>query len=392
MKFQLDNQHMSLSSYNQYADVNLHVEQKKGSTSIIKANKVILALHSPYFDRIFTSIDNMNMFHMGFMGIKETIVRDAIRMIYGETVHVLNQNVGRLSAFLKMLEIDFKKSITGNEEENPPKKFKLTVDEPETEESVDEPVIVESGAIPDQKGSGNEDLQSEEKISLARDSLPSMLPPCPSLPLPTGSADATLYRSVRNTDKTTNSSQLEEKEMSSSSMSSKSGFKYTNKRGDPAFSDNWTETSETELIENLQSVDFKIDPKDTGGHHKNYVCCHCKVVVKALTKARQHFINNHQKCDEELQSIEEALKYKRTAADEVNKLQNNIQDGCNKEMAISQLESIITTLVQHSKKLKNLVVKNLPPNLLRKRDDLIRVMGETVRSIQLYISKLQNIT
>ena len=42
----------------QYAEVYIHLKDK-GNSSFIKANKVILAFHSPYFHRRLQSRDNM---------------------------------------------------------------------------------------------------------------------------------------------------------------------------------------------------------------------------------------------------------------------------------------------------------------------------------------------
>ena len=97
-----------------YADVFLHVEEQKGSHHIIKANKAVLAVHSPYLDRMFKSTNNNHIFHMSFFGITYKLVNDAIRLLYGNSVE-MNKHVGRFSEFLKMLEIEF---ITGGNEDD----------------------------------------------------------------------------------------------------------------------------------------------------------------------------------------------------------------------------------------------------------------------------------
>ena len=69
MKFQLNNKALTLGQVaNEYADVYLHIEENK-TFSILKANKVILALHSPYFHRLFQSCENVQTFHMVFLGV-----------------------------------------------------------------------------------------------------------------------------------------------------------------------------------------------------------------------------------------------------------------------------------------------------------------------------------
>ena len=379
MRFQLTGENVSLNKAvtDYYADVYLHVEQKKGSHSIFKANKVILALHSPYFDRIFRSSDNIHIFHMGFLGIKDFIINDALQMLYGASIQVLSKHVGRFSAFLQMLEIDFKSSDINIEEEKPAKKLKLSSDEPASKESV---TSTESNSnVP--KDITVQETQLDKSVESS--------PPQSPLTLPSQTGDA--LSSYKTDGTTKEASSVFNKEGSSSSSSSlRSGFKFTNKKGEPAFSDNWTdtETSETDLKETLQSIDFKLGSNDTGGHHQNYICCHCGLKVMAISKAKQHFINNHQNSEEEIRIIEEIIKYKKTAVGEINQLNRNIQGGSNQEMATCQLISIIHALHKHSKTLQSLIVKNLPPNLLRKRDDLINAIGETVRSVENYIGGL----
>jgi hypothetical protein len=61
MEFKLIEKKLSLGPVaNEYADVHFHIEDKEEKTfSTLKANKVILALHSPYFHRGL-SINNIS--------------------------------------------------------------------------------------------------------------------------------------------------------------------------------------------------------------------------------------------------------------------------------------------------------------------------------------------
>ena len=102
MKFKVNSKSLTLGQFaKDYADVSLYIEEKD-VFSILKANKVILALHSPYFHKLFQSSKDIQNFHIGFMGVSNFAIRDAIRLIYGENISIMGKNVGRFSQFFEI--------------------------------------------------------------------------------------------------------------------------------------------------------------------------------------------------------------------------------------------------------------------------------------------------
>ena len=108
MEFKLIEQRLSLGPVaNEYADVHFHIEDKEEKTfSTLKANKVILALHSPYFHRLFQSSEKTETFHVCLVGVTNYAIRDAVKLMYGEQLTIPEKNVKRFSTFLKSIEIE----------------------------------------------------------------------------------------------------------------------------------------------------------------------------------------------------------------------------------------------------------------------------------------------
>ena len=67
MKFTLQNKYPTLGSLAEdYSDVELHFEDNVNGEKFFtskKANKVILAMYSPYFHRLFKSSKEVSVFH-----------------------------------------------------------------------------------------------------------------------------------------------------------------------------------------------------------------------------------------------------------------------------------------------------------------------------------------
>ena len=96
-------------------------------------------------------------------------------------------------------------------------------------------------------------------------------------------------------------------------------------------------------------------------------------------------MTNHQKCDEELEVMKEAIEYQKKAFGEITMLQNSLLSGCNKTMAISQLETIIEYLEKRAIALRSLKKKNLPPNLITKRDVLLKSISDAAAKATSFI-------
>lgn len=258
MKFKLNSKSLTLGQIAEdYADVSLYIEEKD-VFSILKANKVILALHSPYFHRLFTSTKDIQNFHIGFMGVSNFAIRDAIRLIYGENISIMGKNVGRFSQFLKLLGIDFESDI--DEQESPlHKKQKLDL---------------------------NESLDADKNLSTEETELKGIEPVQKQKETPLTQQKVPLLSTKEEQSVMTSGKNEEIKQLHIPSLDSQPSVKITTRKGSPAFLDNWTETSETGLLESLEEIDFKIGGGNSKGQHQDYICCHCGVIVRAIAKAK----------------------------------------------------------------------------------------------------------
>ena len=319
----------------QYADIFIHVEEN-GLHSFIKANKVILASHSPYCHRVFQSRENVQNVDMVFVGMKAFLVREALRMMYGQTIKIAERHLERFCEFLQLLEFAFENSVVEEEggAAHMPKKRKLSTD-----------VHPECTTAPD--GVVLDDVENQDK-TCENISVSSTISPVKSTVQQPGVS--TEHRSEKRTETT----------------------------------DILTETSESGLNEELDKIDFKLGISSSG-HHSDYICCHCGRSIKSLVQAKIHFVDNHQNSDAEKRCIVDIMKSKANALGEFEKLKDVINNGGNNVLAVNQLKTIVENLHMHKETLKQLKEKNLPPNLIRKRIDISKSIVVIINNIETFI-------
>jgi hypothetical protein len=76
---------------------------------------IVLALQSPYLHRFFQSRKEMKVADLFFTNIRDSVIKNAIRIMYGKLVNVSESDSKRICSFLKMLEVKFK--VVSNKEE-----------------------------------------------------------------------------------------------------------------------------------------------------------------------------------------------------------------------------------------------------------------------------------
>ena len=86
MEFKLKEKKLSLGSVaNEYADVHFHIEDKEEKTfTTLKANKIILALHSTFFHRLFQSSEKSETFHVCLLGVANYAIHDAVKFVVAQ--------------------------------------------------------------------------------------------------------------------------------------------------------------------------------------------------------------------------------------------------------------------------------------------------------------------
>ena len=317
-----------------FADVYFHVEDKK-TFCTVKANKVILALHSKYLLKLFQSVGKSETIHLHYKGVSKQTVKFALKVMYGEIVEIPNEgDLNRVVSFLKLLEIDFERT---DGREGPVQKQRRI--SPDTEE--------------------DDTTKMDKNIPVAQAQMQA--------------ASATREDSCED--------------HKSSSASSKP-VRITNRKGESVSLDNWTTTTFEDRDRELEDIGFKYKENENKRQHDFYVCRHCDFVSKEFNTAKEHFMNVHQNCDVEREIIREVFEHKKKAFNEINSLQIDIRnDKVNRKMAICSLQTIVDNLVAKVETLKGLKEKSLTPNLLFKRDEFIKSMNEAIEKVTRFINK-----
>ena len=391
MEFKLKEKKLSLGSVaNEYADVHFHIEDKEEKTfTTLKANKIILALHSTFFHRLFQSSEKSETFHVCLLGVANYAIHDVVKLMYGEQLTMQEKHVKRFSAFLKSIEIEVESQersqsvIIANKKDEDRNKKEHAVSPSKRKTLMSEPTLVKKQKLSTEERDPSQQSPSRQSPLQLSPSQQSPSRRSPSRQSPSRQSPSRQSSSLSPST----SSQLFEEEKLSRKLglsSSSESVKITNRKGGFASLDNWTETSEADL----DGIDFKTVASNIKETHDDYVCNHCNFKVKNFSKATQHFIHNHQKGDTELEIIQEIMDFKKSATSEINKLQASIANGCNKTLAASKLETIINNLEQHVDSLRNLNVKNLSPNLKTKRNVLIQGINDSIKKVKTSIENL----
>jgi hypothetical protein len=323
MKFELRNPFSSSGPISdKYADVCLHVGDKEKR---IKAHKLILAYHSPYFDRIFQCSGNIPIIHVCFPAVHPETVENAIKLMYGNSINVLSKYSKKFSEFLRSLEVNYDK---GKMTESDTQKQTDVIAEELVKENVSSVENIAGKSIerqsittPDSESTPNmPEAKRGDKTEGRQSTKPSKFEP--------PAAKKIKLQETKLHNPSESRTQPEAQQSGSKSAKRKSEY------FDPK--DNWTETSETTIVEKLEAIDFKLKGREAN-EHKEYKCNHCGDMLTAFAAAEAHFISKHQNCGDAPKVLEMAIKYHKTALDSFAETRQELQKGCNQILANNQL-------------------------------------------------------
>ena len=345
MKFTLQNKYPTLGSLvEDYSDVELHFEDcingEKFFTSK-KANKVILAMYSPYFHRLFKSSKGVSVFHVCFTGVDKHNVTNVLKLMYGGSIILEKKHITRFENFLKMLGIEYEHeqeapTISNISDSDSPFNHPL----PEKQQPDETEVVIEPPSNKNPlKNQGQKSSAFQKVVENSRPKLRGVLGPDEEI--------------------------------------------------DSEFLETCTETPESGLVEELAKVDFKLGTRASDRAHLEYICLHCGHVLKALTLAQRHFVKHHQKRDAEIKILQENIEYSVRVSKEISALKESLQGDYNKTMAICQLETLVKELHRRMSVLRTMIEKNLSPSCLTKRNELTARFSNEVKKVQ-HLIKMVN--
>jgi hypothetical protein len=225
-----------------YVNVYIHCEDN----TIVEAHMLILAQQSPFCHRFFQS-RKMEVADMIFPQIRHSVVRNAIRIMYGKVVNVSKSDSKRVCSFLNMLQVKYK--MMSMEEESMGKKS----------EAEDNIVIgsiedegVEEGGVEKEREDRAEEIVSKDGQSkpVANNEIPTVIEP--------------KEHNVKDS--------LE----------------------------NWTLT--TTDWDKLDEIGHTIEKDDTQ-NRKVYKCKYCPASSKAFNYAEKHYVNKHKNLTAEVDCL-----------------------------------------------------------------------------------------
>jgi hypothetical protein len=202
--------------------------------------------------RLFQSSEKSETFHVCLVGVANSAIRDAVKLMYGEQLTIQEKNVKRFSTFLKSIEIEVESQARNQQADPVIKNLQLSKPSPVPDDSrsvVENADEEEDTTKKEQTPSPSKEktkkpkqtLVKKRKLSTEETETPRQSPslsPSTSLQL--------IEETISSSSKT-----LRKEGLSSSSES----VKITNRKGGLASLDNWTETSDDA---DLDDIDFKI--------------------------------------------------------------------------------------------------------------------------------------
>ena len=288
-----------------YADVLIHVAEKK-TVKRFKAHKMILAQHSPYFDRIFEFSENIPLVHICFSATHPANVENAMKLMYGNPIEIPEKYSKKFGEFLAMLELKYSKETVKKKEANQPN---------EKDQSFER---VEVRAYPEHLSSSSVfDVGDERSTS-------SQPPKRKKSPSPEISNPKKIKKDAISHKDTTPELKKHGHEIP--------GNKGSMEKGDHVEDGSkWTETTE----DRLEDIDFEVDV--TNDKRKVYKCCHCEETRIELAAAEKHFILKHQDCGNAPEVLEKAIKNYKTSQNNFEDIKKQIKNSCNLDLAKNKL-------------------------------------------------------
>ena len=291
-------------------------------------------MYSPYFHRLFKSSKEVSVFHVCFTGVSKSIIIDVLKLMYGESIILEKKHITRYEHFLKMLgiEYEYEQEALPTSNLSEIESNSLSYQPLSEEQQADKTEVVNKVSSIKSPSKNQGHIASQKVVENSRPKLRGVLEP----------------------DEEVNSEFLE----------------------------TCTETPESGLVEELAKVDFKLGPRASDRAHLEYICLHCGQVYKALTLAQRHFVQHHQKREDEIQTLQENIEYGIRVSKEISSLRALLQGDYNKTMAICQLGTLDKELNRRLTILRSMNQKNLSPNCLIKRNELTARFTNDVKKVQ----------
>jgi hypothetical protein len=314
-----------------YVDVYIHCEDN----SIVEGHMLILAQQSPFCHRFFQS-RKMKVADMIFPNIRHSVVRNAIRIMYGKVVNVSKSDSKRVCSFLNMLQVKYK--VVSIEEESMEKKS-----------AAEDNIVIRhpTGSIEDdQSGKGGE----EGRVEKGREDRAGEI----------GSKDDQ-SKTVVDDEVPTAIEPKEHNVMDSL--------------------ENWTLT--TTDWDKVDEIGHTIE-RDDAHNRKVYKCKYCPVSSKAFNYAEKHYINKHKNLTAEVDCLSSVQARRSRILKNFDELSKT---GVNTTLVKHESTVTLGDLETLASELSNLPT-NLPVHLDYKKKDFVKKLSADILSVKSFIDKI----
>ena len=284
-----------------YHDAYIHTEDKK----VFMVHKVMVATHSPFLHEYFQSRPGHDVNDVFFQSTHSSTVQAALDLMYNGEVSIETKYIKSFKWFLETLLCVMVEDKTEVMHQRPQKVTNRSMVPPNS--TVD--------MVPPSSTASMVPHTSTAKM-VPPTTTAEMVPPTPTTNMVPSSSPVNLFPPTL----------AGQTDGPSSSLDSV-----------------WTVTS-------LSSEDLPLISHsyfDIAGDKRHYKCEICKHVSKTFGDATSHFFVKHQNSQVERKQLEEAMNARKKCVAQISQLKIDIEKGCNKTMAMNQLDLIANELNKH---------------------------------------------
>ena len=321
-----------------YVDVYFHCE----NNSIVEGHMAIIAPLSPFCHRFFKSRKNMSVVDMFFPQIKQSVIEQAVNVVYGKQVNVEKSDVKRVSSFLNILQVKYNTDECIQDDSI----VKISSEQEKNDVSVEEVVV--------QRKTFSDNVYMEIENTLHE-------------------SNSNVNIEIRENDEHDHQGSSATQNMEPTSGPSINKYNFNDHL------DDWTiTTTDDEKLDDIEHTIVR------GEGRKRYKCKLCKTISKEFDHAVRHFKTHHQdlKMVSDVLSSEE--RRRSDLKDDFHNLTKAGLEGVLMEHECSETIKKFQILISQLEGLP----KCLPIPVEKKKREFIKKLKIDVNSVQIFSNNL----
>ena len=346
-----------------YHDAYIHTEDKK----VFMVHKVMVATHSPFLHEYFQSRPGHDVNDVFFQSTHSSTVQAALDLMYNGEVSIETKYIKSFKWFLETLLCVMVEDKTEVMHQRPQKVTNRSMVPPNSTADMVPPFSTASIVPPTPSAEMVPPTPTAEMVPPTPTA--EMVPPTPTSEMvpPTPTAKMVSLTSTTNMIPSSSPVNIVPPTLAGQTDGPSSSLDSV-----------WTVTSVSS--EDLPLISHSYF--DIAGDKRHYKCEICKHVSKTFGDATSHFFVKHQNSQVERKQLEEAMNARKKCVAQISKLKIDIEKGCNKTMAMNQLDLITNELNKHLDVVSDFdKTKYLPPTISMKGRDMCHALSQTLKEI-----------